>query len=341
LARPPTRDRDVYFIGAGLSSAFGLPNTPQLLSKALELARSSEYWKRQQLEKRLEAAWKYFYPIEASDKGFLPPVVDFFTVLKTYTKVAQGLPGQLEGGPELLRDLVRSVAHVIVTAHREADEALQRDQEILERLTAPGALVISTNWDLLVERYAQIHDRPLRLRFNRDRKSEATLLKLHGSIDWCSWKDCKRSRTKEEYRRLGDQLFGSHAKARSIDKDDSVVRITALENWGKAWSRLKSRASEPFMLTMAFGKHDELKPLKEIWRDAYLAISRARALNVIGYSLPSDDLEIRTILMAGIRRQTTAHCSIKVQNPSPEVHDRFRNLIERRLNSDYRPVAPS
>lgn len=38
---PPGRNRQVYFVGAGLSSAAGLPNTPSLIDAVLALAKQN------------------------------------------------------------------------------------------------------------------------------------------------------------------------------------------------------------------------------------------------------------------------------------------------------------
>ena len=49
------------------------------------------------------------------------------------------------------------------------------------------------------------------------------------------------------------------------------------------------------MITMARDK-------REVWRGAYGAISRAETLEIVGYSIPPDDIEIRTLLRAGLQR---------------------------------------
>jgi hypothetical protein len=81
-----------------------------------------------------------------------------------------------------------------------------------------------------------------------------------------------------------------------------VLRQRALERWTSAWRVVSGGASEPHMVTMARGKAGDLGPLRDVWRDAYGAISRARRLEVVGYSMPPDDIEIRTLLRAGVQR---------------------------------------
>ena len=339
MARAPRRTAKTYFVGAGLGSAFGIPNTQQLLEEVHSLAANENSWaSTKRLGERLEEAYEYLYPIEKkADTGFRPNVVDFFSVIKTYSQVAKGLPGILAGTEELQLDLKKALANVLVNKMRAANPDIEKEQPELARILTPGNLVVTTNWDLLLERYAQLHQLPLRHRL-QDSEHEVTLIKLHGSIDWCLRKDCRKTVTRSQYAALRERLFAGRPYGITPNARDKVVRITALENWDQSWSRIKSRAREPLMITMALGKAPDLEVLREQWRDAYGAISRARDLEVLGYSFPDDDIEIRTLLIAGIERGDREP-RIKVRNPSPEVHDRFRSSVVRRFESRYTPVA--
>jgi hypothetical protein len=92
------------------------------------------------------------------------------------------------------------------------------------------------------------------------------------------------------------------------------------------------------MVTMAHGKSGDLGPLRELWRHAYGAISRAARLEIVGYSMPPDDIEIRTILRAGVERGTDLD-QVIVRNPTPDVHDRIRRYLDRNVESDYRGIG--
>lgn len=59
----------------------------------------------------------------------------------------------------------------------------------------------------------------------------------------------------------------------------------------------------------------------------------------IGYSMPDDDTEIRTLLRAGYERGT-ANPKVIVRNPAPDVHVRIRTQITNNILSDYSPVPP-
>lgn len=338
-ARAPKRSSVTYFVGAGVGAAFGVPNTQELLDAVHRLGEETHTWAASKnLGKRLEEAYRYFYPLEkGTDAGFRPNVVDFFSVLKTFSEISHGLPGKLEGTAELLADLRRAVANVLINALRAVDDALGVEQPELHEILTPGNLVITTNWDLLLERYAQKHRIPVRHTLKKP-ESEVTLVKLHGSVDWCQAEKASKPLRVDEYGTTEERLFGPRPYEIKPTTDHKVLRIRALENWTKAWSRVKSRAQEPMMITMAMGKAADLGDLLPKWRDAYGAISRAKELHVVGYSLPMDDIEIRTLLIAGLERGAES-ATVTVRNPSPEVHDRFRAMVARTFHSEYVPLT--
>lgn len=341
MTKTPARSANVFFLGAGVSSAFGLPNTPELLGKVHDLCAENSYWgKTKGLEHLLQTAYKYFYPVEIDvDAGFRPNVVDFFSVLRTFSDIGKGLPGVFSGAGDLLTDLRRALAHVLINAMRDADASIANGHTELDRIVAPGNLIITSNWDLLIERYASAHGIPLR-HTAKDWQDEVTLLKLHGSVDWCAWSRASKNIATAEYSTLRERQFGPRPhQIKPTKARDSILRIRALENWSSAWSRIKSRATEPLMVTMSMGKVPDLSELGGVWRDAFSAVSRAQRLEVIGYSLPLDDLEVRTLLNAGLKRGQD-DAEVVVRNPSPDVHDRFRRTLSRHVKSDYTPLPP-
>ena len=254
----PARERDVYFVGAGLPCALGLPNTAMLLDGVLDLADHDG------LGELLKRAFKFFYP-DAVNEGYRPDVVDFFSSLRTYLDVGVGLPGGFADAPHLYRSLKRAIADLLIKKTRKCNATIEKGHPYLSEVVQPGNVVVTSNWDVLIERYASLHDVPVRLT-GTGHDDELGLLKLHGSIDWC------------------------------------------------------------------------LGPLQKVWRDAYGAISRARRLEIVGYSMPADDIEIRTLLRAGVQRGEDLD-GVSVRNPAPDVHVRIRQFLDRDVTSDYRGVS--
>lgn len=331
-APTPERDRNVYFVGAGLSCAVGLPNTPSLLEEILALAGRTQWLQSRDLPKRVRAAIKYFYP-DGAIAGFRPDVVDFFSALRTYIDVGAGFAGGFKDAPALFRDLKFAIAHLLVGRLRNVDQRLG-EHEYLSEVVTPGNIIITSNWDLVIERFAQLNDIPVR--YSAATKTGVVLLKLHGSIDWCLCEN--RARYPDgDYAALGEQVFAARTRHLQVPTPDgTIIRVRALENWSDGWRRIKSRSEEPFMVTMARGKSGDLGPLLNVWRDAYAAISRAKTLEIVGYSMPPDDIEIRTLLRAAAQRGSTP--KVVVRNPAPEVHERLRRYLHRDVRSNYQAV---
>jgi hypothetical protein len=345
-APTPARDRDVYFVGAGLSSAAGLPNTPALIESVLELGRQRTWLIKEGLARRLQEAFVFFYP-DAEYEGFRPGVVDFFSALRTFLDIGSGLRGTgFTDAPELYRVLKLAIANVLIEKLRELDDQRLVDHAYLQEVVRPGNVVITSNWDLLIERAAQAQGTPVRLVGEPDETS-LLVLKLHGSIDWCIAANTKRAIDTDSYATLTERVFPPRPYTVSLQDaaddvnsgmDGPIVRTRCLEEWSGAWRLLRSRIADPHMVTMVRGKSGDLGPLQDVWRAAYGAVSRARNVEVVGYSMPEDDTEIRTLLRTGIRRGRRRPPKVTVRNPSPDVHERVRAYLDRQASSEYLPI---
>jgi hypothetical protein len=296
----------------------------------------------ERLPDRLDKAFRFFYP-DATHDGFRPDVVDFFSALRTYVDLGKGFAGGFRDAPDLYRSLKFAIAHLLIDCLKAVDEDLANDHSYLGEIVKPGNVIITSNWDLAIERYAQLHGVPVRHRLGRSTEDhELGLLKLHGSIDWCADHSMSKSYPASDFAVLGDRLFGERPYERKLPSKSKrppefVVRVRSLESWNGAWQRIASRANDLHMVTMARGKAGDLGALRDIWRDAHRAINRARNLEIVGYSMPEDDLEIRALLRAGIQRGIGTQ-RISVRNPSPDVTQRLRQYLDRDLEPNYIPV---
>lgn len=328
-APEPPRDTDVWFFGAGVSSAFGLPNTPALLKCLYDYASPDVLGD-------LESAYQFLYP-DAQYNHFQPDVVDFFSALSAFVGVGQGWPGTgLKNGRDLLRALRRSIARLLIERSRQIPAERLKRHEYLTKAVAPGNVIITTNWDPLVERFAELNDIPLRLATSSNKFSptEVTLIKLHGSVDWTLTSSTSKSYTLEEYANLSERRTDGRTYRIGLPSEEQEGLVRIRSQWSNLWQRVSSRTKEPWLVTMVTGKQDELGPLRPMWRDAYAALGRARTLEVAGYSLPADDVEVRTLLRAGVMRGYSRP-PIRVVDPSPATHARFRTLIAHSIESDY------
>jgi hypothetical protein len=312
-----------------------------LLDGVLELAGRSSRWGRiERLDQRLRTAFEYFYP-DAVHEGYMPDVVDFFSALRTYLDIGSDMAGGLHDAPSLFRSLKSAIAQLLVESTRKASRTLTAGHDFLDAVVQPGNIVITSNWDLVIERYAQKRKIPLRL--TGSSPSDLVLLKLHGSLDWCLGRHMRRPGSVNDYATTNERLFGSRPYRPSLptvsERANMPVRVRVLEEWPRALATSRSRAREPYMVTMARGKAGDLGPLTSVWRDAYGALSRAQHLEIVGYSMPTDDIEIRTLLRAGVQRRRQDLQEVLVRNPSPDVHDRIRRYLDRSITSDYKGIS--
>ncbi len=335
MARPPARSLHVFVVGAGLSASLNLPNTRELLQRVHDLAGRRRYWGlTRNLVPRLQNSYEFFYP-EKSGTGFRPDVVDFFSLLKAYTEIGSGMSGGLRDSRALLGDLRFAIANALVFDLREIDNVLRSQHVELNQILEPGNVVITLNWDLVLERYCYLHGIPVRFDGWVD-GSEVVLLKLHGSIDWTLRSQAARPVTQKNYAVLRERLTTGRQYTIPIRSGDKILRTRAMESWNDSWRKIKSRTNAPFIVTMSQGKSDDLSKIDFIWRTAYDALSAASEIEIVGYSMPHDDVEVRALLRAGIRRGSSAP-RVTVRNPAPDVHDRVRNYLVRSLRSNYVP----
>jgi hypothetical protein len=294
------------------------------------------------LDDHLRDAYRYFYPEEAS--SFVPEPVDFFSVLRANEDVARGMPGAFEHAG-LLNDLRLAVTRLLCERTRDL-HLPNGGWRNVDQIIRPGRVIITSNWDLFVEHYASFREVPLRLG-GKPSDDHVTLIKLHGSVDWTESSDRRSDRPDADFAALREMQNPSRSRTTSID-GEAVLRIRAVENMARSWQFIKARTSRPLMITMSLGKTAEMEPIRSMWEDAYYALSATRHLRIIGYSLPADDIEIRTLLRAGIargsRRQReprTSGAQVTVINPETQVHVRVRTLVSRTAGSDYRAFIPA
>lgn len=325
--------------GAGLSSAFGLSNTPSLLHGLRKFAATKDgsWLAKDRLNARLTSSYEFFYP-DARNAGFQPDPVDYFSALRTFIDIGRGFPGTgFDDAEPFYRMLKRGIAHLLIDQTRDVQDTTLVSHPYLDAMMQPGHVVITSNWDTLLERYAALKKIPLRLSTSSREfsENEVTVLKLHGSIDWCKRSDRTAAYGDDQYANLTElqNPTRSYTPALPVGDDDLMRVRTGLND---EWRRIKARARDLWMVTMVTGKQDELGPLQNIWRDAYRALSRAKSLEVVGYSMPPDDVEIRSLLRAGIQRGVAP--LVTVRNPAPDVHFRVRAYLDRSAQSDYQPV---
>lgn len=224
-------------------------------------------WLRaERLRTKLKKAFAFFYP-DADNAGFTPDVVDFFSALRTYLDIGAGLVGTgFRDAPDLYRLLRLGIAHLLIERVRSLEDRRLLDHKFLNEMIKPGHIIITSNWDPLIEHFAWLKGYPLRLASSgrHFETTEVYLIKLHGSIDWAQVRATRRDYYSTDHlATLKELQFAEHVRRHALPTrkkyPDSIVRVRATPI-NTAWQRLRSRAREPSMVTMATGKADDLGP---------------------------------------------------------------------------------
>lgn len=354
--RPPDRRLSVMFLGAGASKAAGLPLTEELLRHIWprDYESGEAPWVNMKTARQwrtdLEGAVKVLYP-DGGSEGFRPLVSEFFTLLEVMDRVHAGrerLP--LDAG-DLLRSLRAEIALGLtgsVSAQRRRATTLPHYRWFTSVQGRPSVIVTS-NWDTLAEQTALRAGLNVLLSWPRNRNGErrselpsktVVILKLHGSIDWGRSDDrcVEEAKRAWEYDRLDVVINGSTLRKHSRKGDERVIRFKTYDH-PVASERVRRGFDEPLMATMAAGKDTYIADLTDIWDDAYWVLSRAHRLDIVGYSFPHDDLELRTLLRVTTRQPGQAGLAdgveLSVCNPSPDTHDRARSFLGMDLTSSF------
>lgn len=163
-------------------------------------------------------------------------------------------------------------------------------------------VVISFNWDLLMERSLQ--DAAVPWYYDSGSPSVTAVLKPHGSINWSSWLEGGGHCDYEGWRAIAPQSKLSFDVTQPfVDPDVDEIN--------------------PDYRYMLFPGDPELPEqnanLKLIWSDVQTALEQSEALVFIGYSLPEYDS-----YSAEVFRQYSAGRRVEVYNPSAEHLQHFR-----------------
>jgi hypothetical protein len=166
-----------------------------------------------------------------------------------------------------------------------------------------GDVVITFNWDALVEQSLHKQNRRINLLARDD--SAVTVLKLHGCINWCFLPDGPKHQDPDWVVHLGERVY------RTVD-------YAYYDLWG-----IEQRP--PFIIPPTTMKRPPAEPLlSSLWGEAFNVLIEAKQLCFIGYSIPNDDLQARTLFRSGLALNQRKYL---VVDPDPAVAEKYFGQI--------------
>lgn len=284
-------ERDcVYVIGAGFSAGLGYPLTSDLLVRLWERIDND-------LKDRLERVIRFHHP------GFDPIRFTSFPNVEQLLSEMQvneqlfNASRQYEGKftkPQLQNLQTDLLLEIAGWFHEISDSVTPKTpkagwlRQFRDRVIEENAAIISFNWDLILDELLfddEIED--VSYGFAKSKSASPLLLKPHGSLNWF------------------EKELGSHIKApkrTEIFDPNGSETVYAFREFRGPISK-KGRVYTPLIVPPVYLKNFERPVFKALWRNCVTALSAARKVVFLGYSMPLADLHAQFIMRCGFHNQ--------------------------------------
>ncbi|NDQ55746.1 MAG: hypothetical protein GZ088_01580 [Acidipila sp.] len=298
----------VFILGAGASKACGLPLTNELLPDIVSSLGTKP------VRKRALNFIKYLYPYFELTWGNYPNVEELLSLMDVYVEFSKKVKSSHKFEPDEVEELKDELLTAISVSlsERTAKVKIQNTQFFrLAQIMRPGDVVVSFNWDVLLESALT----ELKRGWNYELKGDKlALLKPHGSVDWF---DGETTRIK------------ASLTSPVIEK---IGRLRVFQYF--RMPRLRSRMT-PVIVPPLIRKKWKYREFDRIWRCAWRALRTANEIHIIGFSLPPADLHVKFVIRSAVRineETRTTPLKVTVVNPDKTVYLRFDRLMKTKVH---------
>lgn len=323
-----------FFLGAGASKAAGYPLTSELIagianyvcgSTSVSKITKQDVMESERIRdylfsvygategdlRRVSRCWKSLRSGELSRaarrtlRSALPDLTEILSCIDILTQEDLSVGAYQTEDPARfssrraidareLRSLRRSFGRALVRSFNELDSRMPERTVIDEFCShlGPRDAVITTNWDILLDRALDrafgtaLEDYGTPVQWFADQKESKVpqrrppLYKLHGAMNWLQCRRCQAL------------YVDPGANVALVDFDDTAQFGTCKECSFKLTT---------LMVTPTFVKEYKSVHLGAVWNAALRALCESSEWVFIGYSLPKDDIHIKTMLIRAYR----------------------------------------
>lgn len=293
----------VYVLGAGFSMPF-LPDQSHLLTEFFQFDMRDPSSTPDMEFFAAQGTLRTWFEEQFGDQYWAVWLEDVFTWLD-HMGDADSLTEDVRRIHSLRRQLYFALAYYFIRAPQRASTTMRRRLAAMQGRSSLKALV-TLNWDTLLERTGRRFDYGVPaydLGGNRLSGRRISLLKLHGSAHWWMCAKCK-----------------------SIMCDDTLQ--ASIQSQCPICNKDQTQF-DPILMTPTLVKNPAQGSLAEVWRLAFVQLSRADEIVFMGYSLPQADHALFHLIRQAIHPDACVRAVLVEKDRTSVAGHRFRTLMPR------------
>lgn len=348
------------FVGAGASRYYGVPTANAIAHRIVDdvlgsgtgtLLRDIADVYDQPMRKLLQQFLRRTYPAIERRTAGRPSITDILSIVDYAIATDTILPIDLGDGSVFdMLEVRRALEHCImeIIDGTQDDALIRRTLVDLSRNVTAWTerdrhefTLISTNYDTIMDRvmYDVMSENDedqranadlgtsFRLRFGpagklipRNAEAQKRLYKLHGSLNWLTCPAC-------------ENLYIARVDENLTEFVENPYGVSALNDCHCGHAPMR-----PLIISPSYVRDVRATALREIWRSAQEALRTSRVWIFVGYSLPTEDVAIRSMIararmsVSGLpaKRKVHVYDVSKSNNVGDisEVEARYRILLE-------------
>lgn len=306
----------VYIFGAGASFSEGAPLISNFIEKSFEMLKDDS-------SEEIVNTWKFLRDYFGKDpRSSEQAAEEYPTIDEIVTIVDYAISNNISFSSyhtaskliEVKRGLVHLISMTIAKCIRSNETHTRFARELSKK---KGAInIISLNYDILLDHsimkcYKNSKKAVINYGFNSVLSSEPrfNLLKIHGSLNWALCPFCQHIRV----------------------YNDSVAHLLYKEY--DVCPMCRNSYSEPVMITPTLLKSYNIQRLNNVWLAASEALSKAKRIVFIGYSLALSDYPIINLIKSSVSQNNILDdvVVIGIKADKDQLGKRYSKIFSNRI----------